>query len=54
MLQASVQVDRRPGGAGTGGARLTSEGRAFLARYRRFRAALDRTAIRQFARVFDD
>jgi len=43
---------RRPGGGGTGGARLTREGRAFLARYRRFRESLDRTVQRQFTRAF--
>jgi molybdate transport system regulatory protein len=43
---------RRPGGAGTGGARLTREGRAFLARYRRFRESLDRTVQREFTRAF--
>src|SRR5262245_64270310 len=30
-------LERRPGGGGVGGARLTDAGRAFLARYRRFR-----------------
>jgi molybdate transport system regulatory protein len=43
---------RRPGGGGTGGARLTREGRAFLASYRRFRESLDRTVQRQFRRAF--
>jgi molybdate transport system regulatory protein len=45
-------LTRKPGGGGTGGARLTKEGRAFLARYRRFRASLDQLAQRQFARAF--
>lgn len=43
---------RKPGGGGTGGARLTREGRAFLARYRRFRESVDRIAQRQFTRAF--
>jgi molybdate transport system regulatory protein len=43
---------RSPGGGGTGGARLTKEGRAFLARYRRFRESLDQVAQRRFARAF--
>lgn len=45
-------LTRRPGGAGTGGARLTKEGRAFLARYRRFHDSLEKLAQRRFARVF--
>jgi molybdenum-dependent DNA-binding transcriptional regulator ModE len=45
---------RKPGGGGTGGAFPTREGRAFLARYRRFRTALDRLAGRRFTRVFEE
>lgn len=45
-------LSRRPGGGGAGGARLTPEGRAFLARYRRFRESIDETVRRRFARVF--
>jgi molybdate transport system regulatory protein len=45
-------LTRQPGGGGTGGARLTPEGRAFLARYRRFRDSLDRLAERRFTRAF--
>src|SRR5262245_27563841 len=45
-------LERRPGGGGTGGARLTSEGRAFLTRYRRFRKALDQLTTRRFTRAF--
>jgi len=45
-------LERRPGGGGTGGARLTGEGRAFLARYRRFRKALDQLTTRRFTRAF--
>jgi len=45
-------LTRRPGGGATGGARLTPEGRAFLARYRRFRQSLDRTVQREFTRAF--
>ncbi len=47
-------LTRKPGGGGTGGARLTKEGRAFLARYRRFRASLDQLAQRRFARTFGE
>jgi molybdate transport system regulatory protein len=43
---------RKPGGGGTGGARLTREGRAFLDRYRRFRRSLDQLTERRFARAF--
>ncbi len=35
-----------------GGTRLTPEGRAFLRRYRRFRAGLDAVVERHFARSF--
>jgi molybdate transport system regulatory protein len=47
-------LDRKPGGGGTGGAFLTSEGRAFLVRYRRFRKTLDRMATRRFTRAFQE
>ena len=47
-------LTRKPGGGGTGGARLTQEGRAFLARYRRFRTSLDQLAQRRFARTFGE
>ena len=47
-------LTRKPGGGGTGGARLTKEGRAFLARYRRFRTSLDQLAQRRFARTFGE
>jgi molybdate transport system regulatory protein len=47
-------LTRRPGGGGAGGARLTKEGRAFLARYRRFRDSLDQLAQRRFTRAFRD
>ena len=40
------------GGGPRGGMRLTSQGREFLARYRRFRAGLDEVAARQFRRSF--
>jgi molybdate transport system regulatory protein len=46
-------LERKPGGGGTGGAYLTSEGRAFLTRYRRFRKTLDRMATRRFTRAFE-
>jgi molybdate transport system regulatory protein len=45
-------LTRKPGGGGTGGARLTKEARAFLTRYRRFRNSLDLLAQRRFARAF--
>jgi molybdate transport system regulatory protein len=47
-------LERKPGGGGTGGAFLTSEGRAFLVRYRRFRKTLDRMASRRFTRAFQE
>jgi molybdate transport system regulatory protein len=47
-------LERKPGGGGTGGAYLTGEGRAFLVRYRRFRKALDRLAVRRFSRAFEE
>jgi molybdate transport system regulatory protein len=45
-------LERRPGGGGRGGARLTPEGRAFLERYRTFRSGLDAVVRRQFDAVF--
>ena len=45
-------LTRKPGGGGTGGARLTKEARAFLAGYHRFRDSLDTRAQRRFARAF--
>jgi molybdate transport system regulatory protein len=45
-------LSRRPGGGRKGGARLTAEGRAFLARYRRFRLHLDAIAQDRFTRAF--
>jgi molybdate transport system regulatory protein len=45
-------LSRRPGGGRKGGARLTPEGRAFLARYRRFRLRLDAIAQDRFTRAF--
>ena len=54
-LEAAVGftvLTRRPGGGGKGGARLTEEGRAFLASYRRFRESLERVTGRQFAIAF--
>ena len=47
-------LERKPGGGGTGGAFLTSEGRAFLVRYRRFRKTLDRMVSRRFTRAFQE
>jgi molybdate transport system regulatory protein len=45
-------LTRRPGGGGTGGARLTKEARAFLTRYHRFRKSLEELAQRRFRRAF--
>ena len=45
-------LEPAPGGP-RGGLRLSAEGRAFLARYRRFRAGLDDVAARRFRRSFD-
>lgn len=47
-------LTRKPGGGGTGGARLTKEARAFLTRYRRFRDSLDSLAQRRFRRAFKE
>lgn len=40
------------GGGPRGGLRLSREGRDFLARYHRFRAALEQVGARQFRRAF--
>ncbi len=45
-------LERRPGAGPRSGARLTDEGKAFVRRYRRFRAGLDRAAARDFTRSF--
>ena len=45
-------LERRPGAAPRGGTRLTKRGRAFLARYWRFRRALDPMVARRFRRTF--
>lgn len=45
-------VERSPEGGPRGGMRLTTAGRQFVARYRRFRAALDTTMRREFERAF--
>jgi molybdate transport system regulatory protein len=45
-------LTRKPGGGGAGGAQLTTEARAFLARYRQFRDSLDQFAQRRFLRAF--
>lgn len=47
-------LTRRAGGGGAGGARLTREGRAFLARYRRFRESLEGLTRRRFRLAFGD
>jgi molybdate transport system regulatory protein len=44
-------LEAAPGGR-RGGTRLTAEGRAFLARYRRFRDGLATATDRQFRRAF--
>jgi molybdate transport system regulatory protein len=45
-------VERARDGGPRGGMRLTAAGRQFVARYRRFRAALDTTMRREFQRAF--
>ena len=45
-------VERARSGGPRGGMRLTTAGRQFVERYRRFRAALERTMQRQFERTF--
>ncbi len=44
-------LERRPGGP-RGGTRLTREGEEFLARYGRFRRAVDRVTDREFRKNF--
>jgi molybdate transport system regulatory protein len=44
-------VERAPGGPRSG-MRLTAQGKRFLARYRKFRAGVEGTVSRQFARSF--
>jgi len=41
-------IERRTGGAGGGGVRLTEEGRALAALYRRFRKGLDELVAERF------
>ena len=45
-------VERAPGRGPQSGMRLTPRGKRFLERYRTFRAGLDATIDRQFARAF--
>ncbi len=45
-------VERVPGGGPQSGMRLTSAGKRFLARYRKFRNGLDVSVTRQFERSF--
>lgn len=45
-------VERAPGGAPRSGMRLTNEAKQFLGRYWKFRAAVERSAQRHFARAF--
>lgn len=45
-------LDRRPGAGPDSGTKLTTEGRAFLERYHRFRGGLDRVVLRDFRRAF--
>jgi molybdate transport system regulatory protein len=47
-------VESAVGGAGGGSSRLTAEGRQFVERYERFRAAVEQDVARDFARTFDD
>jgi molybdate transport system regulatory protein len=46
-------LERKRGGGAAGGVRLTSEGRAFVARYRRFRRSLEELAAQRFGRAFE-
>lgn len=45
-------LERRVGGKGRGGTTLTSQGRAFLARYRAFRQQVDALVEEQFVHSF--
>jgi molybdate transport system regulatory protein len=45
-------LEREAGGGPTSGTRLTRRGRAFLARYWRFREAVEKGAGRQFRKTF--
>ncbi len=45
-------LERVPGAGPRGGTRLTAEGEAFLARYRKFRSGVDAVIDRQFERTF--
>jgi molybdate transport system regulatory protein len=45
-------LERHAGGGPGGGMRLTPKGKEFVARYRRFRRAVDAAVERQFARTF--
>ena len=45
-------VERAPGGGPSSGMRLTSAGKQFLARYRKFRGGLDGAMKRHFERAF--
>jgi molybdate transport system regulatory protein len=45
-------LERAPAGHPRSGMRLTARGRAFVARYRKFRGRLESVATRQFARSF--
>jgi len=47
-------VTRRTGGAGGGGAALTPQAKALIARYRRFRRGLDRHVAARFRQAFDE
>jgi molybdate transport system regulatory protein len=45
-------LEQVPGAGPRGGTRLTAEGRALVARFRRFQAGIDTSARRGFARAF--
>jgi molybdate transport system regulatory protein len=45
-------VERSPGRGPQSGMRLTARGKRFVARYRKFRVALEHTVDRQFGRAF--
>ena len=46
-------VERRVGGAGGGGARLTPEGSDLVERFNRFAAGMDAATVAQFNQAFD-
>lgn len=47
-------LEQIPGAGPRAGTRLTAEGRALVARFRRFQAGIDTSSRRGFARIFSD